>query len=190
MKILSLDLGSNMGYATGINERISTHANKDWTRKVDKDSEETAFSNESFAAFSRWLNPIVYKVGVVVCEKPNVYGTGKFSSYHAMRVLFGMYGIVQAACGEAGVSLIPVSATSVKKFWTGNGRAKKSDMIHASTGHGFKSILDHNECDAIAIYKYYWEELRGQSLADKEDNFIEVAQTNADECFWEDSLGI
>lgn len=169
MKILALDLGSNMGFASGLNEKITKHGVHDFSKRVDNDSKATAFSNESFASFFNWLHPLVKHVDTVVCEKPNVYGTGKFSSFHAMRVLFGMYGIVQAVCGGWEKALIPVSATTIKKFWTDDGRADKNKMILHAANRGF-SLKDHNECDAIAIYTYYQEVLRGRPKDDTEDN--------------------
>lgn len=175
MKILSLDLGSTLGWASGVGGKPKKHGTKDFQRPVQKDSQETAFSNESFAEFTQWLGKRISSVDIVVCEKPNVYGTGKFSSFHAMRVLFGMYGIVQAVAGAYGKSLIPVSATTVKKFWTGNGRANKNEMLVLAAERGFSSVKDHNECDAIAIYTYYWEILRAQGKTeDKEDLLIET----------------
>lgn len=182
MKVLSLDLGSTMGWAAGIDAKPKKHGFVDFTRHPEKDSNETAFSNESFARFLEWASKKIKSADIVVCEKPNVYGTGKFSSFHAMRVLFGMYGIVQAVAGVHGKSLIPVSATTVKKFWTGSGKANKTQMLMLAAERGFESVQDHNECDSIAIYTYYWEVLRAQGKTeDTEDILIEAPEAYADE---------
>jgi hypothetical protein len=177
VKILALDLGTNMGFASGINQSIKNHGFRDFTRKVDKGSNETAFSNESFSTFFNWLHPLVGHIDILVCEKPNVYGTGKFSSFHAMRVLFGMYGIVQAVAGGYQKPLIPVSATTIKKFWTQDGRADKNKMIVHAARRGYV-LKDHNECDAIAIYTYYWEVLHGGLGTNPEDNEDEQPDTD------------
>lgn len=167
MKILALDLGSTTGFASGSNEKITGHGTREW---MVKDSEHGGrfFSNESFAQFFNWLHPLGKHIDLIVCEKPNVYGTGGFSSFHANRVLFGMYGIVQAVAGGWQKALIPVSATSVKKFWTEDGRADKNKMLlHAAKRN--LAITNHNECDAVAIYHYYWEVLRGKPTQEIED---------------------
>ncbi len=183
MKILSLDLGSTMGWSVGINENITKHGFIDWSRKTEPDSNAKSFTNESFSGFLRWVHNFSIHVDMIVCEKPNVYGTGKFSSFHAMRVLFGMYGIVQATAGTRRISLIPVSATSIKKFWTEKGKASKAEMLQAALKRGFKTIEDHNECDAVAIYTYYWEVLRGKS---DEDNAGESAGAEGSSEDWEE----
>lgn len=170
MKILALDLGSTLGFATGINDKITSHDSKEFWLKQDKEhGNGRSFSNESFANFFNWVHGISRHVDIIVCEKPNVYGTGNFSSFHAMRVLFGMYGIVQAVAGGWHKSLIPVSATTIKKFWTEDGRADKKEMLVHAAKRGY-SLKDHNECDAIAIYHYYWEVLRAKPLDDNEDS--------------------
>jgi hypothetical protein len=186
MKVLSLDLGSHMGWAVGINDKITKHGFCEWARKADADANARTFTNESFSEFLKWLQYASRQVDMIVCEKPNVYGTGKFSSFHAMRVLFGMYGLVQAVCGAKSKSLIPVSATSVKKFWTNKGKANKLDMLQEAAKRGFYSIEDHNECDAVAIYTYYWEELRGKS---DEDNDGEATGLAGSCEVWEEPVG-
>lgn len=167
MKILALDLGTNLGYASGKDARCTKHGFRDFAYKIDSESGAT-FSNESFAAFFNWLHPLAGHVDVIVCEKPNVYGAGKFSSFHAMRVMFGMYGIVQAVAGGYGKPLISVSATTIKKFWAMDGRADKNKMILHAANRGY-SLKDHNECDAIALYTYYWEVLRAKPNENQED---------------------
>lgn len=149
MKIIALDLGSKTGYATGINEEIKSHGVKFF-------SPHKGFDNESFVAFRKWLITGAKNVHRIVVEKPNV----GFPGFDAYRVMFGLYGIVQEVCGLCNVDMIPVSATGIKKFWTGDGRAEKGKMVIQTQIKGFKDVVDHNESDAIAAYRYYYDFLR------------------------------
>lgn len=51
------------------------------------------------------------------------------------------------------IQVIPVSAKSVKKFVTGNGNAKKPEMV-AEIKKAYPHVRDHNEADAIGIYNF------------------------------------
>lgn len=151
MKILALDLGSNTGYVTGIDEKILKYEGKNWIHKTK------TFTNESFLEFFHWLYPLAKNFNKIVVERPN--GGMEF---HPNRVLFGMYGIVQMVCASWNIEMTHVGATEVKKFWTGSGKALKQDMVGEAHKRGF-STNDHNVADALAIYTYYMEVLRGKS---------------------------
>jgi Holliday junction resolvasome RuvABC endonuclease subunit len=156
MKLLALDLGSITGYASGQDGQILKSDTRNWILK------DKWFSNESFADFFNWLHPIVRNYDKVIVERPNSHMPG----FHAVRVAFGMYGVLQAVCGGWRKEIIPVSATEVKLFWAGHGRAHKEDMVEACLKRGYMP-KDHNEADARAIYTFYWEVLRGK--ADKQE---------------------
>lgn len=152
MKILALDLGSITGFASGVDDKILKSDTRNWIGR------EKWFSNESFANFFNWIHPIVKNYDKVIVEMPNSHMPG----FHAVRVAFGMYGVLQAVCGGWNKEIIPVRATEIKKFWTGDGRADKEAMVSHAVMRGYQP-KDHNEADAIAIYHYYQEVLRGKS---------------------------
>lgn len=165
MKVLALDLGSTLGYCSGQSALPAKHGFKDFRYKAKG---QVGFSNESFADFFNWLHPLANHVDVIVCEKPIMVGAGGIGSFHAHRVLFGMYGIVQAVAGGWQKSLISVTPTEIKKFWTGSGRADKNAMILHAANRG-KIIKDHNECDAVAAYTYFWEVLKNGNFPHNQD---------------------
>jgi crossover junction endodeoxyribonuclease RuvC len=152
MKILALDLGSITGFASGVDDKILKSDTRNWIGR------DKWFSNESFANYFNWLHPIVKNYDKVIVERPNSHMPG----FHAVRVAFGMYGVLQAVCGGWQKEIIPVSATEIKKFWTKDGRADKEAMVSHAIMRGYQP-KDHNEADAIAIYHYYQEVLRGKS---------------------------
>lgn len=160
MKIISIDLGTKTGYATGINGEIKSHGFRFF-------SHDKHFTNESFGDFRKWLVTGAKNVHKIVVEKPNAVLPG----FDAYRVLWGMYGIVQEVCGLYDVDLIGVSASGIKKFWTGDGRADKDRMVLQTQVKGYKDVVDHNESDAIAIYHYYYDFLRTEgTIHDVEEN--------------------
>lgn len=152
MKILSLDLGSTTGFASGIDEKVLKFDSKNWIHK------SKYFTNESFLEFFHWLYPVAKNYNKIVVERPNMHMPG----FHSLRVLFGMYGIVQMTCAAWNIEMIHVGATEVKKFWTGSGKAMKEDMVAEAVKRGYKTN-EHNQADALAIYTYYVEVLRGKS---------------------------
>lgn len=162
MKILALDLGSNTGYVSGMDENILKYDAKNWIHK------SKYFSNEAFLDFFHWLYPVAKNYNKIVVERPNMGMPG----FHSYRVLFGMYGIVQMVCAAWKIEMIHVGATEIKKFWTGNGHALKQDMVGEAKKRGFKTD-DHNVADALAIYTYYMEVLRGKS-----DQFNDTFEDN------------
>lgn len=165
MKILALDLGSTTGFVSGIDEKVLKHDSRNWIQK------SKYFSNESFLEFFHWLYPIAKNYNKIIVERPNAH----MPSFHALRVLFGMYGIVQTVCAAWKIEMIHVGATEIKAFWAGNGRALKEDMVAQAVTRGF-TVKDHNEADALAIYHYYQEVLRGKS-----EQFIDPAEQDKED---------
>jgi hypothetical protein len=159
VKLISLDLGTKTGFATGINGEIKSHGFKFWQH-------DKHFSNESFVNFRKWLLTGAKNVHKIIVEKPN----GGLPGFEAYRVLFGMYGIVQEVCGICQIDLISLSATGIKKYWTGDGRADKARMVLQTQVKGFRDVVDHNESDAIAAYHYYYEKIRTEGTAHDSEN--------------------
>jgi Holliday junction resolvasome RuvABC endonuclease subunit len=87
------------------------------------------------------------KIGI---EKPYYSGA---SLKHGFSVI-EMNGIVKLVAEYYDVDVIEVSASHVKKEFTGNGKANKGDMINqVREKYGIKDIIgeDNHSADAIAI---------------------------------------
>lgn len=144
MNILAIDLGSKTGWAKG--NVANTKSFGEWNLVHD-----AVFDGKSFGLFRKLLTEKMAGVDVLAVERPNSHMPG----FHAYRVLFGMYGIVQEICGARGTEIYDFAATSIKKFWTGKGNAKKEDMVGKARGlAAYRSVDSHNVADAIAIYHY------------------------------------
>lgn len=75
----------------------------------------------------------------------------RFSSSSAARVYCGLLAVTLMECEVWGVDVVGVSVGTIKKAFTGNGRASKQEMIdEASKRFGIK-ILDDNHADSLAI---------------------------------------
>lgn len=170
--VLSLDLGTHLGYCISANKRLILHNHIRF---------KSPFSHESYLAFYNTLLNLArskpsapntlrpFDNWIVVVEKPNTFAPG----YHAKRVLFGMLGIVQFCFKEDDTYM--VSAATIKKHLTGHGRANKKSMIESVNKLKILSpITDDNEADAVAISNWFWdEEARGiEGLVAIPDNVI------------------
>ena len=144
--ILALDLGTNMGWC------IKTP----YTFKSGHMKFKSPFRHESFGDFYSFLFDLTYgRDWHVVVEKPNQFGQG----YHAKRVLFGMLGIIEFMFPEENIT--QVSATTIKKFITGSGKADKDQMLMAVNSVYEFTLDNHNEADAVALMWYYLKETYG-----------------------------
>jgi len=79
----------------------------------------------------------------------------RFAKYPDAIILYGKFlGVVEAwACANQ-IPLIGYAPAAIKKHATGNGAAKKPDMIAAVRARGF-APADDNEADAIALLRLH-----------------------------------
>lgn len=111
-------------------------------------------SGEIFTNFGHWLKYTLRneKIDVLVVEK------GHISPYFAAaKIIFGLMAVCEAEAFGASVPTRFVSPTTVKKFWTGSGKAKKEEMVEV-TRKRVGVIENHNVSDAIALLNYWINE--------------------------------
>ena len=68
----------------------------------------------------------------------------------APRLYGGFEATVTCWCEHHGIPYTAVNTKTIKKFATGNGNAKKPDMVHAMRARGYTPV-DDNEADALAL---------------------------------------
>ena len=71
----------------------------------------------------------------------------------ATRCLWGLAGIIEAACTNAGLAVLDVTPGEIKKFATGKGGASKEEMMDAAEALGYAGGNEH-EADAFMLLKY------------------------------------
>lgn len=142
MKVLTFDLSSSIGWATNISQRHGWQHNlvAFGTFVVD------GIRPEKFAAFEIWCEQMVdnLRPDLVVYERPFVRGQA------ATRMGWGFAGICEAVAVNSRANVEDAEVKTVKRFWTGDGNAKKEDMIAAAWAFGIDPQNDH-EADAVAI---------------------------------------
>ena len=84
---------------------------------------------------------------VAVYERPFARGMD------ATRCLWGLAGIIEAACTNNGLAVVDALPTEIKKFATGKGTASKEAMMDAARAMGYQGDNEH-EADAFMLLKY------------------------------------
>lgn len=140
---LSLDLGSNLGFAVGRNGVIER-------------SGEVALATKDTHPGHRWLRfqDWLYEhkdVNEILYEDVMFYG-----SAHTARVYCGLLAILQTFCLVHRIRLRTIGPKAIKKQFTGNGNSDKMDMCEVAHNLGWKggkvgTDRNHDEADAIAL---------------------------------------
>lgn len=110
-------------------------------------------------AFHVWLgNKIeLHKPHALVFEAPIL--TGGKTSLDTARKLMALAALTELIAWQAEMPIVrEVNVASVKKFWTGNGHARKDEMMAAARARGF-APRDDNEADALAVMEFAAEML-------------------------------
>jgi Holliday junction resolvasome RuvABC endonuclease subunit len=72
----------------------------------------------------------------------------------SMNILAEQQGVFKYELKKRNVGVAEINISSIKKFITGKGNAKKVDMINALRNNHNVLTKNNNECDAIGIYMY------------------------------------
>jgi Holliday junction resolvasome RuvABC endonuclease subunit len=141
MLTLALDLGSQTGFAM---------LGKGMMHGVLDLRTNGKFHPSGFKKLFDWLKSVALPYMdaghcdmEVVMEKAHA---GKF--FRSVEVLFGLMAVVSSFCDTYGIPLRVVSATTIKKYWTGSGKA---------TQNKYPTVKNHNQSDAIALLHYHLE---------------------------------
>lgn len=135
--MLGLDIGSTCGWSTPWGQG-------EWKFTGDRERKLYALqiSVENFLDSHMNISSIIY-------ERPFCRGLA------ATRMLWGMAGVVEAAAYEKSIPCVDMPPSTFKKWFTGNGRASKEDMIAEVNKRGFTvlSTCEH-AADAVAVRLY------------------------------------
>lgn len=150
-QILALDLGTETGWATNA---IMCYPYP--TRGVRTFDGE--ISGWRYLAFKRWLDVEIERLEIQHIVYEETFSMGAY----AARVLHGFLATLQYIHAEhypteSRFTMQKVHPGILKKFATGNGHAKKPQMMEACyIRYGYKPT-DDNECDAIFLLEYQLE---------------------------------
>jgi Holliday junction resolvasome RuvABC endonuclease subunit len=82
-----------------------------------------------------------------------VYETPFCRGRDATRSSWGSAGVIEAAASLAGLPVVDVAVSTIKKFATGFGNAPKTSMMVAAHSLGYRGINEH-EADAWCLMRY------------------------------------
>lgn len=140
--LLALDLGTNLGYALGENSIIKSG----WVnlRKI------AGKNSIPFAVFHDVLLAIIddHKVNKIVVE---IVRSHSSSGIKAAHFYGGLLALTKVFCQNHQIILKYAEVSTIKKTFTGHGRADKARMIKKAEEKGF-NVTAHDEADAIAIW--------------------------------------
>jgi len=144
VKVLALDTATRTGFAFG-----------DGTSRIESGYQDFptprgASPGIRFVMFNKWLEDLICTTQpeVIVYEMSHQRGAGT-------EFLAGLTTRVQEAAARHGIEYRSIHSGTLKKWATGNGAAKKEEMVERARSelieNGSPPPTDDNECDAICM---------------------------------------
>lgn len=140
--ILALDLATHVGYATS-----PPHDEPCFGTEVLPSTGKDV--GPFIAAYDVWLRRMLLeqKPALVIYEQPSIFAK---TTPDTVIKLNGLATHTEWLCFRSGVVVRSANPSQLKKFFTGNGKAKKPDMVAAARRRGWK-VTDDNQADACAV---------------------------------------
>jgi len=141
MNILAIDLGSIVGWAALVDDRVLSGVQQFRPRRFDG-------GGMQFLRFRQWLSEIheaVGQVSVIFYEEVRFH-----AGVDSSQVYGAFWGTLVAWCEHHGIPYEGIPVATIKKHVTGKGNAPKEAVIEAVRALGHDPV-DHNEADALAL---------------------------------------
>lgn len=141
--ILAIDPGNAFGYAVKKYSTIEsgfvclTTGSKNHTGK-------------KFELFKLWLD----EFDAIDLTEIHYEDVKRHNGLHAARAYCGYVAVLNMYAYKRGIPCSGVGVGTIKKFWTGNGRADKQQMVDEARSRGFDDVDNDNEADALALLHY------------------------------------
>ncbi len=120
------------------------------TYSIDKNHKEFSFYSKMIDILGLMKGKIKYDV--VVFEET------RFPHANSQRIMYGQLAILKVLLHPSKCKLVTFAPKAIKKTFTGDGDAKKEDMIAECGRRNIKVKTDH-EADAVALYYHYLEDI-------------------------------
>lgn len=143
VSILALDLGTKPGYAVRRRDGQIAHGSADFTPRA------SWAPGQKWQRWRAWLSALIveHQVAQIAFEDVKRHALGAVLAAHA----YGGYrAMMEMVADQHNIPLHAYGVGQVKQHWTGNGSAKKEDMIAQAKIRGFR-VADDNDADALAI---------------------------------------
>jgi Holliday junction resolvasome RuvABC endonuclease subunit len=148
--ILALDIGTQCGWALKNGDARIRSGSVSFAAKA-RDA-----AGQRWLKFTAHLSALKREVGelhAIYYEEVMAHGTRENPNVIAAHVYGGFLAQLEIFCDVNRIRLIPVSVGTIKKSFTGNGRAKKEAVIAEARRRGFRPA-DDNEADSLAILHF------------------------------------
>lgn len=157
MNVLALDLATHTGWALMENDRLESGVQVFDVKRGES-------PGMRYVRFNRWLQSVVFpateegfprasmappRVNLIVYEQ-TVPFPAKFGGASAREISAGFATRVQEFCAIRLIEHATVYPSTLKKWTTGKGNAKKADML-AAVSDRWLAVTDDNQADAIAL---------------------------------------
>lgn len=140
--ILALDLGNRCGWAAITRDGVIEHGTMSFAPAKNQ------APGQRWITFRSWLASMLSERQIhQIWYERVVFG---HSSSSASDVYGGYRALVEMASESHRVMLESVAVSTIKKAWTGNGRADKDEMMRVARDRGF-AVRHSDEADALAI---------------------------------------
>lgn len=143
--ILAIDLGTNTGWAIRRRDGSISHGTECFPLR------KREHPGQRLVNFRVWLSRLIEHEHVhdIVYERV-VFG---HSSSDAANLYGAFWGQMLACAAVRNIIPVGVAVSTVKKHWTGSGRADKGAMVTTALCLGFRPVTD-NDADALAILSW------------------------------------
>lgn len=140
--LLALDLGTHTGWAIRRRDGAIVCGTEDFTPR------KSWGPGQRWLRFRSWLSAVIDReqIHAVTFERV-VFG---HSSASASDVYGGFRALTEMVTDAHHCTLGTIAVPTIKKHWTGSGRADKAQMIAEARRRGFRPV-DDNAADALAI---------------------------------------
>lgn len=145
VNVLALDLGTTTGWA------VATRDGRQRSGSMRLDPKKLGGNGRRWIAFREWLTATAREAGGV--QVVYVEDVRRHVSNLSARVYCGYLAMLEAWCAANNVRMELVGVGTIKKAFTGNGRADKDAMVIEARCRGF-TVDDDNHADALAILAY------------------------------------
>jgi Holliday junction resolvasome RuvABC endonuclease subunit len=157
--ILALDIATNLGWAWGYAPKHGPATALEAAAAAPAQPASGVYRvrgdslGEFLADYERWLGLVLdeRQPGGLMFEAPIL---GKFTAFATARKLMSLAGLTELVAHRRGIPWVrEAQPSTVKKHFTGSGKAKKPDMEAACLQRGW-TFADDNEADALALFSY------------------------------------
>lgn len=153
MRLLSLDLATTLGWASGDTEAGDPVSG---IRKLPSTGDDIG---RFLVAYNEFLQQLIadQRPDLIVMEAPMPTQSGR-STQSTILKLYGLCSHTEMVAVYKRIEVRQVAAATWKKGFCGNGRASKSDkpypVITRCHALGWEHVKNDNEADALGIWTY------------------------------------